>query len=440
MTEEALREIDTIIVVMMENRSFDHVLGFLSHESFDGRTDIDGLHQHSAAFDWDNPDGAGNPYGPTATPDGYLPCDMPHSRAEVAAQLASGSMLGFMQSYRQSQQIDASPAPMRFCRPQDIPVTAALARNYTVCDRWFASLPDDTMPNRLMALSGYSQIDSTAGIKPPFHLLPDQTTIFDWLASKGRRFSIYVDAQPITDVGPPSNLLLMKSQWQHVAHHTYTLDMLERHWNSAAPAPEVIYCEPFYNDFAIAIGLHGNCNHPPLPMAYGEAFLHRVYTTLTANPQKWARSMLVICYDEHGGFFDHVPPPEMIYRPPANAAWVDPTPFTTLGVRIPGIVVSPLVDRGAFHGLLDHTSILQVMVDRFGEPGDLAGFGDAAARKASGVGSLASALTRSVPRLDTPLIPAPPTAALGAATTPAISKLAAMFRAIIADKPGKAVA
>src|SRR3954467_14211514 len=117
---------------MMENRSFDHLLGFLSHESFDGRTDIDGLHQHSDDFNWDNPDVAGQPYGPTATPDGYLPCDMPHSREEIAAQIDSGSMLGFIKSYFGSQRIDASPIPMRFCKPQDIPVTAALARNYMV--------------------------------------------------------------------------------------------------------------------------------------------------------------------------------------------------------------------------------------------------------------------------------------------------------------------
>ena len=429
--------IDTIIVVMMENRSFDHVLGFLSHESFDGRKDVDGLHQHSETFNWDNPDNAGKPYGPTATPDGYLPCDLPHSRIESDVQFAQGSMLGFMKSYFESQNIDRSPVPMRFCRPQDIPVTAALARNYTVCDRWFGSLPDDTLPNRLMALSGYSKIDSTALLKSTFHLLPDQTTVFDWLAHKGRKFSIYVDAQPIVDAGPPSQLLLMKSQWRHVARNTHTLDELERQWNSTGPAPDVIYCEPFYNDFAIAIGLHGNCNHPPLPMAYGEAFLHQIYSTLTSNPTKWARSMLVICHDEHGGFFDHVAPPAVPCAPPAGNLWLDKTPFTTLGGRVPGIVVSPLVESGSFHGLLDHTSILQLMVDKFGQPGDLGFFGDAALRKDHGVGSLASALTRRAPRLDTPPLPPPPAPVVGGATTPAISKIAAMFRSIIAEKPAR---
>jgi phospholipase C len=428
--------VDTIAIVMLENRSFDHLLGFLSHESFDGRTDIDGLRQHCDDFDWDNPDEQGNLFAPTATPDGYVPCDLPHGRSLVAAQLNRGAMNGFIQAYFASQKVDRTPVPMRFCSPDVVPVTAALARNYTVCDRWFASLPNDTWPNRLMSLSGTTFIDSTSALKPPAHLLPDQPTLFDWLESKDVPFELYVDAKPITDVGPPSGLLLMKSQWKHVARHARTLDALQARWQSAAPAPSVIYCEPFFNDFAIAIGLHGNCNHPPLPVAFGEDFLRRVYLALTSNPAKWARTMLVICYDEHGGFFDHVRPPTMRYELPAAGRWDDPSPFETLGVRIPGMVISPLVDpTSAFHGLLDHTSILQLLVDRFGRPEDLSFFGDAPARKSNGVLSLSQILTRDTPRLDIPQVPAAPVVTGGVATTPAITEVARMFRAVIADRP-----
>ncbi len=428
--------VDTIVVVMMENRSFDHLLGFLSHESFDARTDIDGLHQHSDAFDWDNADDQGNLYAPTATPDGYLPCDLPHARSQVATQLAGGAMNGFIKAYFSSQSVDRSPVPMRFCSPEVIPVTAALARNYAVCDRWFASLPDDTWPNRLMAIGGTSLIDSTSVIKPPFHLLPDQPTVFDWLESKGKSFEIYVDAKEISDVGPPSGLLLMKSQWKHVTQNAHVLDSLQAHWQSGSPAPSVIYCEPFFNDFAIAIGLHGNCNHPPLPLAYGEDFLRRVYLALTSNPAKWARTMLIICYDEHGGFFDHVAPPGMKYKAPSGNIWVDQSPFSTLGVRVPGLVISPLVESGsAFHGLVDHTSILQLMVDRFGDPQDLSFFGDALPRKNNRVLSLSNVLTRAQPRADVPEIPPAPAASSGAATTPAITDIARLFRGVVADKP-----
>ena len=428
--------IDTIVIAMMENRSFDHLLGFLSHESYpDRRSDVDGLHQYNPGFSWDNADGEGNLYGPTATPDGYLPCDLPHSRDEVALQVNHDNMTGFIKAYYKLQQIDKTPVPMRFCRPEDIPITAALARHYRVCDRWHASLPDDTFPNRLMALCGTTFIDSTSVVKPPLHLLPDQHTIFDWLADKGKKFSIYVDAAPVANVGPPTNLLLMRSQWKHLPQ-AHTLDVLEATWKTSAPAPSVIYCEPFYNDFAIAIGMHGNCNHPPLPVGFGEHFLRRVYQALTSNPAKWKRTMLVICYDEHGGFFDHVVPPPMPYQEPAGGQWLNKAGFTTLGIRVPGIVVSPLVSAAsAYHGLLDHTSILQLMVDKFGSAADLAYFGDAAARKANGVHSLADALDLATPRNDFIQLPDAPSPGGSSATTPALNDVSKLFRAVMAEKP-----
>jgi phospholipase C len=431
-----LQAIDTIVVVMMENRSFDHVLGFLSHESFGGRKDVDGLHQHSANFDWDNPDDAGDAYGPTVTPDSYLPADMPHGRDEIAAQIHSGAMDGFIKSYFAYQSIDRSPIPMRFCRPQDIPVTAALAQGYTVCDRWFASLPCDTFPNRLMSLSGYTNIDDTSVVKPPMHLLPDQTTVFDFLEKKGKSYKVYVEADPIANLGPPASMLLMESQWANVLPNAHTLDTLADHWKNQ-PAPSVIYCEPLFNDFATAIGLHGICNHPPLPMSYGESFLAKVYRTLTSVPEKWAKTMLVICYDEHGGFFDHVMPPRMHYDPPAGSSWLQHKPFETLGVRVPGIIVSPFATRGGVcHSRFDHTSILQLMVEKFGDPGDLAFFGDAPNRKNNKIESLSAALTtgaanNAVVTWD----PIPPPA--GPATTPAISDVARIFRELISMEPLK---
>jgi phospholipase C len=432
----ALDQIDTIAIVMMENRSFDHVLGHLSHEAFGKRGDIDGLHIHSDDFDWDNSDDDGKLYAPTATPDGYLPSDLPHSRQEVATELDSGSMLGFIKAYFRMQPQDRTPVPMRFCRTADVPVTSALANAYTVCDRWHASLPDDTFPNRLMSLSGYTDIDSTSVVKPPMDLLPDQTTIFDWLAGQNVTYGIYVDAEPIANMGPPSNLFLMKSLWKHVIGHGHTLKTLDAEWLSSAPAPRFMYIEPFFNDFATALGMHGNCNHPPLPIAYGEDFLRRVYTTLTANPDKWKRTMLVICYDEHGGLFDHVVPPAMYYAPGPTNRWLTKIPFETLGVRIPGVVVSPLVEpRAVCNALFDHTSIQQLLVEKFGKPTDLSYFGQAEYRRQQGVQSLSVALTRSSPRSDMPNVPDAPRPSFPYAITPPVSTIGQLFRKIIGMKP-----
>jgi phospholipase C len=290
-----------------------------------------------------------------------------------------------------------------------------------------------------MAISGSTLIDSTSSVQVPAHLIPDQQTVFDWLESKGKTFQIYVDAQKIADVGAPSNLLLMKSQWKHVVKHGHPLDQLEADWQSAAPAPDVIYCEPFYNDFATVLKTHGNCNHPPLPVSFGEHFLKRVYEALTSNPAKWARTVLVICYDEHGGFFDHVRPPKMRYSAPAGHSWVTPAAaFETLGIRIPGLVVSSLVEKGSvFKGLLDHTSILQLIVDRFGAPNDLSFFGEAVARKNNQVASLASVLTRTTPRTDVLNDLQPPSTPKTAAVTSPVSDMGRMFQGVMADKPEK---
>ena len=171
--------------------------------------------------------------------------------------------------------------------------------------------------------------------------------------------------------------------------------------------------------------------------------MRRVYQALTSNPAKWQKTVLIICYDEHGGFFDHVAPPHMPYAPPAGNHWTTQAPFSTLGLRIPGLVISPLVDpRSSSHLLFDHTSILQLLVDRFGEPADLAFFGQAMARKnnrTNAIQSLTSVLTRTAPRTDDILTGlTSPVVQTAAATTPPISQLGQLFREVLAKKPARA--
>jgi phospholipase C len=168
-------------------------------------------------------------------------------------------------------------------------------------------------------------------------------------------------------------------------------------------------------------------------MAYGEGFLKKVYEGLTSNPNKWRKTMLVICYDEHGGFFDHVAPPGVKYNPPVGSKWTRPTPFNTLGVRIPGMVVSPFVAKGGCSSaLLDHTSIQQLMVERFGTPDDLAYFGDAVSRKNNRVVSLSQTLTADIPDASILTLPTAPTLVGGWATSPALTAIATLFRKAIA--------
>ena len=130
----------------------------------------------------------------------------------------------------------------------------------------------------------------------------------------------------------------------------------ERDWLLNEKRPSVTFIEPEYTD-----GPHSepNDDHAPTGVEPGQKFLADVYNTVIANPEKWAKTLLVVTYDEHGGFFDHVPPLNI----PATINGIE---FQTTGVRVPAFLISPHVKPGQpFNGALDHTSILQLLDDRF---------------------------------------------------------------------------
>jgi phospholipase C len=212
-------------------------------------------------------------------------------------------------------------------------------------------------------------------------------------------------------------------------------------WKAEQNMPTVILIEPEYTD-----GPHfddANDDHPPTGIAKGQAFLAEVYNALTANPARWARTALIVTYDEHGGFYDHVPPLDI----PTTLLGHGNTPvFSTTGVRVPGFIISPLVEPGAIYSpSLDHTSILQLLADKFGD-----GFySGTVANRQPALSPLRDAFTRSAPRSDLPqLPPAPilPAAAVAQAPVPAPRRAAGAnanagafqlaTNKIVADHPG----
>jgi phospholipase C len=127
--------------------------------------------------------------------------------------------------------------------------------------------------------------------------------------------------------------------------------------------PQVVFIEPDYHDSPLHF--HEPCdNHPPLAMEPGEAFLGQVYRWLAATTNVWAESVLIVTYDEHGGFWDHVPPLPIVYRGPNGIA------FDSTGPRVPTIVAGPFARQTVSHEQLDNTSILQLFAERFGAPGE----------------------------------------------------------------------
>jgi phospholipase C len=372
----ALGDIEHIFLVMLENRSFDHMLGYLSLDETSPRLPVDGLLSSKAWRDSHANIGDGKPF-PVARlatkPKPKKLGDPPHNKAWIAAQLDGApagpgptGMGGFVQAYIDSRvkhvdkhgKPDPRPKPKRpgdvmgYYDAELLPTFDFLARNYCVCDRWFASLPLGTQANRLMCMAGESTLVDNAGLST----FPDQSLVYSWLDGK-------VPWRVYTWGGFVPFFTLMKRYRGRIAKSMLTgegefrrYSRLARHWADKKPFPAVTFIEPEYSD---GPGFRANDDHPPTGVAGGQALVAEIYNTLISNPERWAKTLMIVTYDEHGGFFDHVPPPAL----PDKAGGVD---FATTGPRVPALLVSPHVGKGQVYSEpLDHTSFLQLLADRF---------------------------------------------------------------------------
>ena len=366
-----LADIETIVIVIMENRSFDHLCGYLSLPGTAAPPlAVEGLRGNAA---WR--DRLANMYGGEAYPLHRLGPetrtidDPDHTQKSIAMQIgtapaggAPGEMGGFVESYVTYAPPHKPPSDrslvMGYYDAAATPTTDFFARNFAICDHWFASLPLGTQANRLMAMSGESRVLDNAPL-----LLPEQPLVYDWL----KRNSVTWCAYQSGDFFPFFSLMadwsseiatsLTLSALGHRAGHFRRFDRFAAEWaDNTKPMPRVVFIEPEYTD-----GPHRNPNddHPPTGIAKGQAFLADIYAALIANPDRWRNTLMLVTYDEHGGFFDHVPPPAV----PGSAAGIA---LATTGVRVPAFVVSPHVAPGTvYSGALDHTAILQLLADRF---------------------------------------------------------------------------
>jgi phospholipase C len=363
-----LDKIDTIAIVMMENRSFDHMLGHLSLDAFDGRADVEGLQgAPDAKGRLEDPQymniWGGEIYYPFLfDEDRVLPGDAPHERGPVALQMGELNaglypMDGFAEAYAHKNPLQRTldPRALGFFGPEHVPMTSFLASEYGVCDHWFSSIPTSTQPNRSMAFSGDSYIDETK-----LQIIPtnEREFLLNWLTEHDVRWRVYHDGL--------SFFVLFGLEWLD--------DERFRSFEELAPDvrgeaedtfPQVLLIEPSYQSAPHLGEDQPNDNHAPLPIRNGEFFLKNVYDALTANPARWSRTLLILTYDEHGGFFDHVSPPLLRYGPPEHAKYEEA--FEALGPRVPTILISPLVQRAwVCHDVLDNTSVLQLLGEKFG--------------------------------------------------------------------------
>lgn len=402
MASEVLREIETIVVLMMESRSFDHVLGHLSlaGATHEGRLDgfsglpVDGF---LLAPEYGNTN-QGRIYQPFEWCDGVFRGGLSDDRDSVKMALGKNSvnrfaMDGFVRSYYRHVDAHRSqrPLPMAFLRAADAPVTNFLARNYAICDRWFAPLPTGSIPNRLMATCGVSNIVDT-----PSSLLGYHPTVFEWLAARGLRYRVYHDGLSFFTLCPWLLDEVAGDRFRDVGRLAQDVAA-----EPDATFPQFIFVEPSYFDGPVRSDKGPNDNRYPSSMAAGEKFLLSIYEALRANPARFQRTLFIVTYASHGGFYDHVSPLSIRQ---AAASTKNGLAFETTGVRVPAIVVSPHVESGTVYpGVLDHTSILQLLADKFdaGRPYSAS----VADRAAQGIGSVSSVLNLSAPRMK---IPPPP--------------------------------
>jgi phospholipase C len=404
-----LSQVETIVVLMFENRSFDHLLGHLSLagdpvDGLRGQVDDKGRlvnDSYSNGFE-------GLSYYPFRMSDGAFPADLPHGRDDIeTTQLALSpingkfTMKGFVKAYYSAGNPNRtrSPEPMGFLGPEDAPISNFLAREFAVCDRWFSCIPADTHANRLFSISGFTKADRIAR---PIATVPNQRTFLDWLTDRGIRWRVYRNGLSFFTLMPQYLDEIASGQgFRSVSHFAGD-------WQNEARTtfPQVVVIEPSYLDSPVDLEEPPNDNHPPLPIAPGEDYLRRIYTALTANKDRWAKTVFIVTYDEHGGFYDHVPPPKISSSIPPGATYT--VPFRSTGVRIPALVVSPFVQRGTvFSETLDNTSFLQLLADRFAP--ETEGFSpEVNARRSAGIGSVSRALNATPARTDIPTPPPSP--------------------------------
>ncbi len=366
-------KIKHVFVLMFENRSFDHMLGFSGLTGTDAvtgqPTSIDGL----TGSEVNSYNGVTYPVVRGA-PDRALH-DPPHGFPGVleqlcgeGAQYVSGAPYppinnsGYVSAHARSHPEEPDGA-MRCFTPDQLPVLTALAREFAVCDRWFCSMPGPTEPNRWFvhaATAGFFDESPThaeyakAFPSPWSGIAFPQGTIFDRLRERGHKWRIYAcDSFP--------NAAMLKG-----VSRTFDIDDFDDDFaeDVASPSYDAAYTfiEPSYDVFSDYEG--GNSHHPLGSVKAGEMLIKKTYEALRRSPI-WESSLLIVTYDEHGGFYDHVVPPAT--RGTGSRGRKYGFTFDQLGPRVPAIVVSPLIPRNLIdHRLYEHSSVVATVARLFG--------------------------------------------------------------------------
>ncbi|HTU73327.1 MAG TPA: alkaline phosphatase family protein [Trebonia sp.] len=383
----SLQDIGHIVILMQENRSFDQHFGTLSGvRGFSDPTALDGgsvFSQHGyLPGKGASPQGRLRPFrlrqDPPATR-GQTISDIAHTWALQHLSWNNGALDAFVTAHIDTDGPVDGPLTMGYYARADLPFYHALADAFTICDGYHCSVLGPTDPNRVMAWSGTIDPDGTAGGPVIITRGTDRVRHFGklgWetmperLMEAGVTWKVYSDAEGLLAFNPlpyfrayihPGTLKGLELAELALAQRypdTFTEDV------RTGKLPEVSWIIPPLDQ----------CEHPASPPENGEHLVSQVLKALTSNPDVWARTVLVVTYDENGGFFDHVPP---VTAPPGTEGeylTTSPLPADAggiagplgLGFRVPALVISPFARGGyRYPGVLDHTSLLRLIETRF---------------------------------------------------------------------------
>jgi phospholipase C len=376
--------IEHVFVLMLENRSFDHMLGFAGLAGIDagrgGPTHEIGLNGTES-----NRLTSGETLAVSTAAPFALSIDPGHEFDDVLEQLCGAGAVfpdpqgkyppvtnsGF--ASRLASQIartrsGSSPALAMSCfGPRQLPVLTTLASEFALCDHWFSSLPGPTWPNRFFVHAASSGgLDSSPDLGRSLSVLLAGYrfaggTLFDRLDRAGLKWSV-VEGDAFPQVLAVGGMVEQALEGRFVRFPDFLRRLDDPDFSDA-----YVFIEPNYGH-VLEDGRNfkcGNSQHPLDDVTRGETLIKDVYEAIRTSPH-WPTSLLVVTYDEHGGFYDHVPPPPA--TPPGDGIGGRfGFGFDQLGVRVPAVIVSPLIPRGLIdHSVYDHSSVPATVEGLFG--------------------------------------------------------------------------
>jgi phospholipase C len=361
-------DFDHIVVVMMENHSFDNLLGALpisgQPQALGLRFDADGVAQNANP----GPNGLVKSFPFPSTAQGS---HVTQTWDATHEQIAGGKMNGFVEQAESEQ-------PMGYWTEETLPFAYSFAKTFTVANRWFCSAPCQTYPNRrfLMAGTAYGDIatDTESLGDPP----PPNGTIFDRLHQYGISWRNYFTDLPQTAIIPsiietyPTNLAPVAQFYLDCAAGTLpSVSFVDPEFGVLSDIGAPLATLPALAPIAAKLEATGGDQEEPQDMSYGESWAYSVVDAVLKSPA-WPRTLLIYTYDEHGGYYDHIAPPAAL-APDSIAPRLEPGDapggYDLYGPRVPAVIASPYARPNAVANMvLDHTSVLATIEGRWNLP------------------------------------------------------------------------